>query len=704
MEFFFDFEQLPLKSEYLYTKAKKIHLHESENSFLISWNGCNTVLYPLESQTIGTLFNPTDYVIIPLSNPVSSVLTFQSKLICIVENGTMYHLKNIHRYSPDLFDDCSLVSQATQEPLSCSYEWTSIFKQKFLCKVKAATFYSEGIVLVIEIGDRIELQFLKIAFDVNNEFLVIPVSHKLVHYQKEQTFVVDSFTSCIWKKYISVDRAKILFKSIELGCKDVLLLASNNSKIYATTSDTTNVMTFLDFPQKIIHTQFLNTGSKKLIFITANGILMVIHCDVHTLPSYICLPVTRVECALIVDYTVIVSDSINLLLVTLDEQFSTISRQVVTPLKGILSLRRFKDYTIAFTQLHKVYKLSSAYHNIVKKEKDSKCNFETDNLLLDIKDICKSNELLAKQNDQVDLYLKAISLVARKNLIIEHSSFDLLIYSGHNAVKLGGHEDEYIFAIRIFTTCQWLSFPSKIWKIIIRVIDSEKSSSNCEVYPIKANSFNFKEPLVLRHHLPSTIAENITSGFVNCEFVCSVPNTLGFENHCMIIPLRPVKLNALYFVKVENSNKIPSINPLVHHYRCIFKYPEQKSLADCLKIIMNKNKHRTSKSLYKNIIEQLGKSFYLNYFGKTVSVVFDDKIKKIILESYEHNTLISVRNGIINELCDDNPAIINCNVLADIQKNICLIEQLSLKDQCNKKIMKNVVDCIQKQISADLPV
>lgn len=99
----------------------------------------------------------------------------------------------------------------------------------------------------------------------------------------------------------------------------------------------------------------------------------------------------------------------------------------------------------------------------------------------------------------------------------------------------------------------------------------------------------------MKHHLSTSIVKNYASGLVYCELVCQVHNDL--INHCLVIPLNPVKLNSLYFVKVEKREKIPMMNPFEYQHKYIFKYPEHLSLSECITIITNKNKHRTSKSL-----------------------------------------------------------------------------------------------------------
>lgn len=125
-------------------------------------------------------------------------------------------------------------------------------------------------------------------------------------------------------------------------------------------------------------------------------------------------------------------------------------------------------------------------------------------------------------------------------------------------------------------------------------------SSNCGVYPFDVNLFNSNHPLTVKHHLLATIAKNCSSGSVCCELVCQIQSDL--TNHCLVIPLNPVELNALYFIKAEKREKIPVMNPMVDQHRYIFKYPEYLSLEECINIITNRNKHRISRSLYKNIV------------------------------------------------------------------------------------------------------
>lgn len=59
---------------------------------------------------------------------------------------------------------------------------------------------------------------------------------------------------------------------------------------------------------------------------------------------------------------------------------------------------------------------------------------------------------------------------------------------------------------------------------------------------------------------------------------------------------------------------------------------------------------------------------YLNFFGKIVSVMLDDKVTRtIVMESNDRDTLILIRDGVFNELSNDQPAIIKYSVLSDVQ-------------------------------------
>lgn len=170
-------------------------------------------------------------------------------------------------------------------------------------------------------------------------------------------------------------------------------------------------------------------------------------------------------------------------------------------------------------------------------------------------------------------------------------------------MKLGACQDEYIFAIKLSIGCAWLSFPSSIWQLLVRITDNNNMSSNCGLHSFDVDVFNNNHPLMVKHRLLAIVAENCTSGLVQCELVCQVQNDL--INQCLIIPLNPIKLNSLYFVKAEKREKILVMNPLEDRHKNVFKFPENISLVDCLAVITNRNKHRISKSFYKTIIGKL---------------------------------------------------------------------------------------------------
>lgn len=65
------------------------------------------------------------------------------------------------------------------------------------------------------------------------------------------------------------------------------------------------------------------------------------------------------------------------------------------------------------------------------------------------------------------------------------------------------------------------------------------------------------------------------------------------------------------------------------------------------------------------------KTLYMDFFGNIVSIILDDKTtKSIVIECIDQDALIVVRNGILDELSNNQPAIINYSVLADVQVNI----------------------------------
>ncbi|KAF0753240.1 Uncharacterized protein FWK35_00018072 [Aphis craccivora] len=704
MELSMNFEQLQLKSEYLHTNSKHIHFHEDgKNTLLVSWDDCVMVLYSLNNLSEASLWNPIEPIIVPISNPIISILTFNSKMYCIDKVGSIYHLKQVQRDSPDLFD-CSQ-SKITEQPLSCNYEWKPFYSQKCPCEVFGTTCYTDGIALIIAVGEWIMIQMLKITINENNEPTIFNACNKQIRSQKSFPFVVTSFVSCTWRDWFSSKRAMELFGLNVIDCVDIFIIATEESKVYCTTSNVISkkVSLFLNSPQQILHIQFLDFDSKKLLLVSSNGICMVVHCVENVDSTFIYLAVTKTVATFIVDHTVILSDGVNLFFISLDKQFSKIVKQTVTQLKGVISLCRFQSNNIiAITRLNKVYKLSSKLE-VITKEEELKFKFNEKSILKNIKILCENIESLKEQHDNMNKYINAVSIVARKDLVAQHCSLNILIYSGAKAVKLGACQDEYIFAIKLSTDCSWLSFPSSIWQLLVRITDDNNLSSNCGLHSFDVDLFNNNHPLIVKHKLLATVAENYTSGLVHCELVCQVQN--DSINRCLIIPLNPIKLNSLYFVKAEKREKILLINPLEDRHKYVFKFPENVSLADCLTVITNRNKHRTSKSFYKNIIDNTPNTLYLNYFGKIVSIILDNKITNTItLECLDQDSLVAVRNGVFSELSNDQSAIINISVLADIQKELCLLEELSVKDRQNKNIFKEIKTKVQNQISNHLPV
>lgn len=97
----------------------------------------------------------------------------------------------------------------------------------------------------------------------------------------------------------------------------------------------------------------------------------------------------------------------------------------------MISLHRFQlSNIIAMTQLNKVYQLCLNYEVITQEENKFKFNEEI--VLKNIKDLCKSIESLEKQHEKMDSYINAVSIAARKDVIAQHCSFDVLIYSGNS--------------------------------------------------------------------------------------------------------------------------------------------------------------------------------------------------------------------------------------------------------------------------------
>lgn len=93
------------------------------------------------------------------------------------------------------------------------------------------------------------------------------------------------------------------------------------------------------------------------------------------------------------------------------------------------------------TQLNKVYKLSPNYEVITQEENKFKFNEEI--VLKKIKDLCKNIESLEKQHEKIDSYVNALSIVARKDLIAQYCSFDVLIYSGNCFYYVSNNKLQY---------------------------------------------------------------------------------------------------------------------------------------------------------------------------------------------------------------------------------------------------------------------
>lgn len=97
---------------------------------------------------------------------------------------------------------------------------------------------------------------------------------------------------------------------------------------------------------------------------------------------------------------------------------------------GVLTLHKFQlNNIIVMTQLNKVYKLSPKYE-VITQEEEPKFKFNEKCVLENIKELCKSIESLEEQQDKMNKYINAVSVVARKDLIAQYCSLNILIYSG----------------------------------------------------------------------------------------------------------------------------------------------------------------------------------------------------------------------------------------------------------------------------------
>jgi len=82
------------------------------------------------------------------------------------------------------------------------------------------------------------------------------------------------------------------------------------------------------------------------------------------------------------------------------------------------------------TQQNKLYKLSSKYEMIIHEE-ELKFKFNKKCILDNIKDLCKSLELLQDEHEKMNKFVNAISSIARKDSIAQNCSMNVLIYSGN---------------------------------------------------------------------------------------------------------------------------------------------------------------------------------------------------------------------------------------------------------------------------------
>lgn len=84
------------------------------------------------------------------------------------------------------------------------------------------------------------------------------------------------------------------------------------------------------------------------------------------------------------------------------------------------------------TQLNKMYKLSPKYDTITREER-FKFKFNNENSILeDIQNLCKGIESLEEQHEKMNKYISAVSIAARKDLVAQYCSFNVLLYSGYN--------------------------------------------------------------------------------------------------------------------------------------------------------------------------------------------------------------------------------------------------------------------------------
>lgn len=82
------------------------------------------------------------------------------------------------------------------------------------------------------------------------------------------------------------------------------------------------------------------------------------------------------------------------------------------------------------TQQNKVYELSPKYEVITQAE-EHKFKFDESFILDNIKGLCKNIEILQEEQEQLNKFVNVISIVARKDLVAQNCSMNVLIYSGY---------------------------------------------------------------------------------------------------------------------------------------------------------------------------------------------------------------------------------------------------------------------------------
>lgn len=103
---------------------------------------------------------------------------------------------------------------------------------------------------------------------------------------------------------------------------------------------------------------------------------------------------------------------------------------------GVLSLHKYQlNSIIATTQLNKLYIITLKY-KIITQDEEPKIKFNEKSILKNMKDLCKNIESLEEQHEKMNKYIHAVSLVARKDLVAQHCSLNVLIYSGNSFIKL----------------------------------------------------------------------------------------------------------------------------------------------------------------------------------------------------------------------------------------------------------------------------